>query len=96
MIQDGRFLYVNPAFAKLFGSTVDEILAVADYTDLFVPEDREEIRRVVAERLAGIKKSERYTRRAVKRDGTIVPVVIHGSRTRYQGKDAIIGTVTGP
>ncbi|HII98045.1 MAG TPA: PAS domain S-box protein [Methanoregula sp.] len=95
MIQDGRFLYVNPAFAKLFGYPVDEILAISDYTDLFVPEDREDIRRAVTERLAGLKKSERYTRRAVKSDGTIVPVVIHGSRTRYQGKDAIIGTVTG-
>lgn len=95
MIQDGHFIYVNPAFAKIFGYSVEEILAISDYTDLFVPEDRDQITRAVAERLAGLRKSDRYMRRALRRDGMIVPVVIHGSRTRYQGKDAIIGTVTG-
>lgn len=94
MMQDDRFIYVNPAFAKIFGRTVDEVLALPDYSSLFVPEDLPKIREALTERLAQRKDSERYMRRALLPDRTIVPVVIHGSRTRYQGKQAIIGIVT--
>jgi len=94
MIQDNRFIYVNPAFARMFGSTVEKIRAIPDFTGIFVAEDHQRIRDSVAERLAGLKDSARYSARGIRSDGTVFSLGIHGSKTRYQGKPAIIGTVT--
>lgn len=94
MVQDNHFVYVNPAFMKLFGYTAEEVQAFADYSKLFVPEDIPKVKHAVAERLAGTRNSERYSVRGIRQDGTIITVSIHGSRTRYKGKDAIIGTIT--
>ena len=94
MIQDTRYIYVNPPFARIFGSSVEEILAVPDYTSIFVQEDQQRVRDSVGERLAGLKDSARYFARGSRPDGTVVPIVIQGSKTSYKGRPAIIGTVT--
>lgn len=94
MIQDNRFIYVNPASARMFGYTVEELLAIPDFTGIFAQEDRQRVRDSVAERLSGLKETARYTARGLRSDGTMISVVIHGSKTNYRGKPAIIGTVT--
>jgi PAS domain S-box-containing protein len=94
MIQDDRFIYVNPASARMFGYTVEELLAIPDFTGIFAQEDRQRVRDSVAERLSGLKETARYTARGLRSDGTTISVVIHGSKTNYRGKPAIIGTVT--
>jgi PAS domain S-box-containing protein len=94
MIQDNHFVYVNPAFLKLFGYTTEQLMALADFSEIFTSEERPRVKRAVAERLAGVRISERYSARAVHQDGTVITVGIHGSRTRYKSRDAIIGTVT--
>jgi PAS domain S-box-containing protein len=94
MAQDTRFVYVNPAFTTLFGYTAEQMLALPDYSVIFTLEDRPRIERAVTERLAGIRDSERYSVQGIRQDGAIITVSIHGSRTRYKGRDAIIGTVT--
>jgi PAS domain S-box-containing protein len=94
MIQDNRFVYVNPAFTSIFGYTSEHLLALADFSEIFPPDDRLKVKRAVAERLAGTRDTERYSVRSIRSDGTIIEVSIHGSRTRYKSRDAIIGTVT--
>ena len=94
MIRDNHFIYVNPAFTRLFGYTAEQVLAFTDFSELFIPEDRPQVRRAVTERLAGIRDSERYSVHGIQKDGTIITVGIHGSRTRYKGGAAIIGTIT--
>jgi len=94
MICNNHFIYVNPAFTRLFGYTSEQILAFPDFSELFIPEDRPQVRRAVTERLAGIRDSERYSVHGIQKDGTIIRVGIHGSRTRYKGGAAIIGTIT--
>ncbi|MDD5143928.1 hypothetical protein [Methanoregula sp.] len=42
----------------------------------------------------GIVSSERYKVRARHQDGSLFPVIIHGSLARYKGKPAIIGSLT--
>jgi PAS domain S-box-containing protein len=94
MIQENRFVYVNPAFTRLFGYSADYLNTVEDFTDIFVEEDRPRIRKAVEERLAGTRISERYSVRGIRRDGSVFTAAIHGSRTRYRGAPALIGTIT--
>lgn len=94
MIQDNRFIYVNPAFSQITGWPAEELLALPDFTLLFPEEERPRVRKAVDDRLSGVVSSERYTVRARHRDGSLFPVTIHGSLTRYKGKPAIIGSIT--
>ena len=94
MIQDNRFVYVNPAFTAIFGYTREHLLALADFSEIFPHDDRLQVKRAVAERLAGIRDTERYSVNGIRPDGMVINVSVHGSRTRYRGRDAIIGTVT--
>jgi len=94
MIQDNRFIYVNPAFSHITGWPADELTALPDFTHLFPEDDRPRVRKAVDDRLSGIVSSERYTVNARRRDGTLFPLAIHGSLTRYKGNPAIIGSVT--
>lgn len=93
MIQENRFIYTNPAFARICGYTSEELMALPDFCEIFPEEDRERVRKSVAARLAGEVISEQYTVNGKRKDGTIIPVTIHGSLTRYRGKPAIIGTL---
>jgi PAS domain S-box-containing protein len=94
MVKDFRFVYVNPAFTRIFGYSAEQLLALPDCTGIFFEEDRVRIRNAITERLAGARNEERYPVRGMRNDGTVIPVVIHGSKTRYKGAPAIIGTVT--
>jgi PAS domain S-box-containing protein len=94
MIQDTRFIYVNPAFSQITGWPEEELLVLPDFTHLFPEEERPRVRKAVDDRLSGVVSSERYTVRARHRDGSLFPITIHGSLTRYKGKPAIIGSIT--
>jgi len=94
MIQDNRFIYVNPSFTQVTGWSVDDIIALPEFTLLFPEEDRPRVRKAVDDRLSGIVSSERYTVNARHQDGSLFSVTIHESLTRYKGKPAIIGTIT--
>jgi len=94
MIQDNRFIYVNPAFSQITGWPADKLIALQDFTLLFPEDDRPRVKKAVDDRLSGIVSSERYTVHARRQDGTLFPLAIHGSLTRYKGKPAIIGSIT--
>jgi len=94
MIQDNRFIYVNPAFTQITDWSADMLLALPEFTLLFPEEERPRVRKAVDDRLSGIVSSERYTVNARHQDGSLFPVIIHGSLTRYKGKPAIIGSIT--
>jgi PAS domain S-box-containing protein len=93
MIQGNRIVYANPAFIRLFGYTSEELLTLPDYLNIFHTDDRQRVRTAIAEQLAGVRDAERYSVRGMRKDGTIFTVDIHGSKTRYRGVPAIIGTM---
>jgi hypothetical protein len=61
--------------------------------DIFPDINRHRVRKAAADRLAGVVNSERYSVQARHNDGTVFPVTIHGSLTRYKGRAAIFGTM---
>jgi PAS domain S-box-containing protein len=94
MIQDNRFVYVNPAFAAIFDRTVDELLALKNFVTLFTEDDQKRILLAIQNRIDGVTKSEHYSVQGIMRDGRTMTIEILGSKTQYQGKPAIIGSIT--
>lgn len=93
LIQDERFTYVNPTFARIFGYSVDEILALPSFAKLVVEEDRALVAENLRRRTDGEVKDIRYSFRCMHRDGSRFTVEIHGARTTMHGRPAVIGTL---
>lgn len=94
LFQDNVFQYVNPAFERIFGYDRGEIVArKLGPMELTHPDDRERVRDNIRKRETGEVEGIRYDFRALKKDGTVICVEVHGSRLDYRGKPAIIGTL---
>lgn len=86
--EDGRFVYVNPAYARMLGLTPEQVVGRSPF-EWTLPEDQERLREARARRLAG--ESSSYMTRLRRADGSLVSVVISGS-PRWQG-GRIVGNV---
>jgi PAS domain S-box-containing protein len=93
LVQDHRFLYVNPTFAELFGYHPDEIVGNLEVQDLVAPEDREKVLENVRRRISGQVETMHYTFRGIRRDGSMLDVEVRGRRTDTSDGPAVIGTL---
>jgi diguanylate cyclase (GGDEF)-like protein/PAS domain S-box-containing protein len=90
IVQDGRFIYVNPLFQELTGYTEQELLGVYAL-DLVHPDDKEVVHKKAVESLkAG--RSFPYEYRFIKKDGGIIWVLERLSSTTYKGKRSAVGS----
>lgn len=92
IIQDGRFAYVNPAMLEILGYPEQEMIS-RPVLDFIAEPDRALARENVRRRLAGEIESIRYQLRMLRKDGGEVHVEVHGSRSEYDGRPAILGTL---
>jgi PAS domain S-box-containing protein len=94
IIQDGRFRYVNPGFAAMFGyGSADEIIEQVPFSELVMPEDRARVAENIRQRVAGEISDIHYTFAGQRRDGGRIEVEVHGRRFDYQGQPAVIGLI---
>lgn len=94
LIQDGQFKYVNPRFAQIFGYEQHEIIEDFHPQDLAHPDDRALIIANMRERLNGNPEAEEeYEVKGITKGGRIIDASLYGSKTMYQGKPAIVGTL---
>jgi len=93
LFQDGIFRYVNPKFADIPGYSVDEIIDILGPKDLVHPDDWPPAEKNIMERLSEESQSIDYEVRIVTKTGEVRSVELTGSRTIYQGRPAIIGTI---
>ncbi|HSD64281.1 MAG TPA: PAS domain S-box protein, partial [Ignavibacteriaceae bacterium] len=93
IIQMGVFKYVNPKLAEIFGYTTDEIIDKKGTDDLTYPEDRDIVSKNVTARLSGNIDSIEYAFRGIKKDGSLIYVVVYGSATKIGGIPAVVGTL---
>lgn len=93
LIQDEKYVYVNPRFAEMFGYTVDEIINDLTVIDLVAPESIALVSEYIRQRYAGEISNAHYTPKGLRKDGRIIDLESYGGRIIYRGKPAIIGAV---
>lgn len=93
IIQHGRFPYVNPRLAEVFGYERQEIIDGISVMDLVASEDREVVAENIRKRVEGEADVIRYAFRGQKKDGERIDVEVMGSRMEYRGEPAVIGTL---
>jgi PAS domain S-box-containing protein len=91
IIREGRYTYVNQAFADIFGYGREEIISM-DALDLVHPDFKDFVRENIRKRLAGEVKSIHYQLKGIRKDGTVIDLEKTGTRTFLRAGSAIIGT----
>ena len=90
--QNGKFVFVNDRFAEIHGYIPGELLG-KEYLKLIHPNEREEIKKRVSERLNGKDIKQRYEIRRLGKDGSSIWCEMMVARTKYRGKAAIMGNI---
>ena len=92
MIRAGRWLYVNPHFAAMFGyASPEDLIASASVSDLVAPEDRERVADNIRRREAGVLDRITYVFSGQRKDGSTLSVEVYGSRINFEGEPSIMG-----
>jgi PAS domain S-box-containing protein len=93
IIQDGKFVYVNPTLAKVFGyKNPEEIISKKKVEDLVYEKDQKLVSENIQKRLRKETDTIHYSFRGVKKNGEIIDVEVLGSASFYKNKPAIMGT----
>ncbi len=92
VIQDGKFTYVNPKMSEIFGFTKEELTS-RPVTDFIVEADRSLVTENIRKRLEGTVEHIRYNLHIRRKDGTFTHIEVHGARSEYNGRPAILGTL---
>lgn len=94
IIQDGRFRYVNPGFAAIFGyDSPDEVIEAVAVLDLVCPEDRPLVAENLRRRVDGEASDIHYTFGGLRRDGSPIDIEVHGRVFEHEGRRAVIGVI---
>lgn len=92
IIQNGRFVYVNPQLLQWFGYTYEEIIG-EKLSEFIHPEDVAFVQENIQKRFTNKNKGMKYQYRGIKKDQSIIYLEVYGTKTLYQGKPAVIGSV---
>ena len=93
IVEEGRPLYVNPKAAEIFGYTQEEMTSTESMFDFVVEEDRELVRDNLADFVRGEAKTIEYAFRGRRMDGSVVEIEAFGSKTEFDGRPAVVGSV---
>lgn len=93
LIQDGILKYVNARISEILGYPIDEMTEKMCLKDVIYPEDWPVVEANVIRKLAGEPAPQNYELRLVTRQGEARTVEVYSSRTVYQGRPAVIGTL---
>lgn len=93
LIQDGRFAYVNPRLAEIFGYDNREQVIGLPVPALVYEPDRPVVMENIRRRTEGEVDAIQYEFRGQRRDGRPIDVEVRGARTEWQGRPAVIGTL---
>ncbi|NHI82711.1 MAG: PAS domain S-box protein [Candidatus Thorarchaeota archaeon] len=90
ILQDGRYVYANPAFASIVGYSLEEILDFSsdEVWNLVYPEDRAELDRRNEEMWKGGSVTPRHRFRYVRKDGAVRWVESFVKTIEYEGRRA--------
>jgi PAS domain S-box-containing protein len=92
IMQEEKFVYVNPGFEKIMGYSIDE-LKETSFDQWIYEEDVEKLKENYLSRVNGEKPTDQYTFRAVRRDGALLYIEAIVSKIIYGNRPAVIGTI---
>lgn len=92
MVDNHNMLYANPRTEEIFGYAPGEMNGIAVHA-LVTPEDRGTVDGNIRRRTSGEIDSLRYEFRALRKDGRVIDVGVHGSRTMLAGKPVVLGVL---
>ena len=92
IIQDDRFVYVNPRMAELFGYPPEEMIG-RPAIDFTAPADHELVAKSLARPFDGGSTTVHYAFRGVRRDGREIDLEALCSWIEYGGRPAFAGTI---
>jgi len=91
IIQDGKYAYVNPRLAEIFGyGSADELIG-RDASSMIAEKDRGTVAENMRRRIEGEIASINYDFTGLRKDGSMVDVGVHGARANHRGRPAVIG-----
>jgi PAS domain S-box-containing protein len=93
ILQDDRYVYVNPQFEKLTGYSRKELLNDVTFHQLVHEDDLQTLVDNYAGRTGTETGSDHYVLKGITKDRQVLPVEMIISPISYQGKPAVIGTV---
>lgn len=93
LIQDGRFRYVNPALAHIFGYEVDEIVDKLGPMDLVCADDQPLVAENLRRRVENEEEALRYDFHGQRKDHAVIDVEVYGRRIELDGKMGVIGSL---
>jgi len=91
IVQDGKFAYVNPRLAEILGYDSAGALIGRDALSIAAAKDHGTIVENRRRLLEGEMRSVSYNFTALRKDGALVEVGVHGTRATHNGRPAIIG-----
>jgi diguanylate cyclase (GGDEF)-like protein/PAS domain S-box-containing protein len=93
LVQDGVDKYLNARCAEIHGYSVEEMINKIGPKDTTFPEDWVAIEENIRKRMSGEVELLHHEFRIITKNQEIKNVEIFGSRTVYQGRPAVIGTM---
>ncbi len=91
LIQDGRFVYVNPRLAAMFGYPQEELCGGLGPMHVTAPEHQALAQSEIDRRMQGKAKTGHYRFTGMRKDGSHLDVEVFGVSTLFQDKPAIVG-----
>ncbi len=92
--REGKSLYVNPAFARIYGfADPREFLALGSSVTHVLPGDRRETREAESAILRGDATPLHVEAQRVRRDGKLIWVETHRTRVDWEGQPAVLSTI---
>lgn len=93
IIQDWRFVYVNPRLCEILGYTQEQLAGESRLLDFIYPDDKKLVEENIKKRTSGEIESSHYQVRWVGGDGRVVETELFGSSISFDGRPAVIGTM---
>ncbi len=85
--------FINPKFVQIFGYTQDELISSRLFSDVLAEDSRELVEENIQRCLRGELNSILASFRGRRRDGVLIDMETNGTRTEFEGRPAIIGTL---
>ncbi|MDB5022455.1 MAG: domain S-box protein [Mucilaginibacter sp.] len=93
MVQNGRFIYVNPRFAEVFGYRPEELINTVPVEAIIDESYRHITTENIRKRMTGEVESINYEIIGLKKDGSANWVEFYGSRAIIAGEPVIMGSM---